>query len=321
MKKRERVIAAIRLEPLAQTPSLFSFHFPKAQHHGEACINAHLNYFQESDTDIVKIMNENLLTAPFTIRRGEDYFKIGKIDQDHAFIQNQTTVVKQILDRYKGDGFTCGTLHGITASAIHPLENCGISYTTARKFICTLLRENKRKMVSQLEYICDALCILARIYVRAGLDGVYYASLGGEEGYFSDEEFEKYIKPLDLRIMNTIVSEGGYCILHICKHPIKISRYFGYEQYAHIINWGTHETGISLEQGREIYPERCILGGMANHDGVLAHGNTEEIRSVVQKLIQTFGRRGFILGADCTVNPGCNVKNIRTAVEAAREPC
>lgn len=319
MTKKERVVAAINLAPLTQTPSQFSFHFPREQREGEACIAAHLDYFAQSDTDIVKIMNENLFTAPCRIGSVSDYYRMGKQTGGSSFIRKQLRLTTQILEQYRGDAFTCGTLHGITASAIHPLEASGMPYATARHTLCQMLREHTKETLSQLDYICDALRILARGYIQAGLDSVYYAALGGESQYFTDEEFELYIKPRDIQIMKTIRDEGGYCILHICKGPIRLARYACYADYADVINWGVHEVPCSLEEGRSIFKGTCILGGLANHDGVLENGTQEEIRRLVHNTIQSFGRRGYILGADCTLTATRSYDRIRSAVQAARE--
>ena len=61
MNKRERVVAAIRGERVDCVPSGFSIHFPEGCKEGQAAVNAHLRFFQETDTDIIKIMNENLV--------------------------------------------------------------------------------------------------------------------------------------------------------------------------------------------------------------------------------------------------------------------
>ena len=55
MTKKERVTAAIRGEEVDKIPSGFSLHFPKESAFGDAAVKAHLKFFEESDTDILKI--------------------------------------------------------------------------------------------------------------------------------------------------------------------------------------------------------------------------------------------------------------------------
>ena len=76
---------------------------------------------------------------------------------------------------------------------------------------------------------------------------------------------------------------------------------------------------MSLEEGRKMFPDAAVMGGLANRSGVLVEGTEEEIRQAVRKVVDGFGRTGFILGADCTLPTGIPVWRIRAAVEAARE--
>ena len=83
------------------------------------------------------------------------------------------------------------------------------------------LRWDEKKMLSAMQRITDVLCLLAKAYIEAGLDSVYYASLGGEYEFFTDEEFAKWIKPFDIQVMKAIKEAGGYCFLH----SVRITEY------------------------------------------------------------------------------------------------
>ena len=75
------------------------------------------------------------------------------------------------------------------------------------------------------------------------------------------------------------------------------------------------DNSFSLEQGRELF-RRPVLGGM-NNKGNLISGAPEEIASEAQGILRSFGQKGFMLGADCTVQGRIDVERIRLAVEAA----
>ena len=169
-----------------------------------------------------------------------------------------------------------------------------------------------------MEKIADAMCVLARKYIKAGLDGVYYAALGGEKQYFTDEEFKEWIRPFDLKIMKAIKEAGGYCILHICQKNLNMNRYEGYEEYCDAVNWGVYDAPYSLEEGKELFHGKTIMGGMENRSGVLVDGSEADVCRVVRELIETFGRTGFILGADCTLATEQDLRKVRAAVETAR---
>ncbi len=319
MTKKERVIAAIEQKDLDGIPSSFSLHFPDGEKRGEAGVKAHLDFFRETDADVCKIMNENLIPVFGTIHTPEDYDRlIPVITMDDDFMKNQMEMTKKILENCDKDVFTMGTLHGICASGIHPIEQAGVNYYAARQMQVDFLRWDEKKMLSAMERITDVLCELAESYIKAGLDSVYYAALGGEYEFFTDEEFAKWIKPFDLRVLKAIQDAGGYSFLHICKDHLNMERYRDYSVYADVVNWGVYEAPFSLEMGKELFAGKTIMGGLPNHHGALVEGSKTEIEAEVKKVVDTFGRKGLILGADCTLSTQQDRTKVRMAVEAAR---
>lgn len=321
MTKKERVIAAIERKEVDCIPSSFSLHFPTEAAAGAAAVRAHLEFFRKADLDILKIMNENLVPYMGEIKKGSDYQLIRKMTLQDEFMQNQLAMTKQILESCDKDIFILGTLHGITASSIHPLRRMISDYTynSVREEFCRLLREDKEAVLAGMRRIADVMCELAQEYIRMGVDGVYYAALGGETRFFTDEEFETCIKPFDFQIMRAIKDAGGYCFLHICKDELNMERYRGYDRYVDVVNWGIYEAPYSLAAGQELFPGKTIMGGLPNRHGGLADGPAEAVKEEVHKVIDEFGRRGFILGADCTLATEQDMGLLKAAVDAARE--
>jgi len=319
MTKKERVISAIKGQVVDHIPSSFSLHFPTEVAFGNAGVEAHLKFFKETDTDILKIMNENLVPYMGEIKTAVDYEKVKTISINDQFMQDQIELTKKILDRCDPEGFTLGTLHGVTASAIHPLEKTGLDYDESRALLIKLLRENKKPVLEGMKRITDGMCQLARKYIELGVDAIYYAALGGEYRYFNDEEFAEMVEPFDKMIMTAIREAGGYCFLHICKDQLNVERYKTYGKYVDVVNWGVYEAPFSLEDGRKMFPGKTIMGGLPNRSGVLVDGTVHDVRKAVKDVIASFGRTGFILGADCTLATEQDLGKVRAAVEAARE--
>ena len=321
MTKKERVIAVIEGREADAVPCGFSLHFPTEEAFGEAAVDAHIRFFEESDTDILKIMNENQVPYMGEINTGSEYNMVREMSMEDQYMKDQVALVKSILARCDKDAFVLGTLHGITASSIHPLEKMDPFYTYngVREKLCRLMHEDKEAVLGGMQRIANVMCELAKNYIELGVDGVYYAALGGERRFFTDEEFETYIKPFDLQIMKAIKDAGGYCFLHICKDQLNMDRYKGYDEYADVVNWGVYEAPFSLEKGRKLFPKSAIMGGLANRHGVLVDGPAEAVKEEVHKVINGFGKKGFILGADCTLATEQDMGLLKAAVEAARE--
>jgi len=323
MNKKERVLSAISGNKVDYVPSCFSLHFPEEKAFGKEGVESHIEFYRKTNTDIFKIMNENLVPHMGIIKSPSDWSKFKTITLKDDFIQNQLDFVKKILERLHSDKeldekvFTVGTLHGVIASTIHPIEK-KYGYRKSRELLCEHLRQEKNDLLDAFKKIKEGMNILAEAYLDAGLDGVYYASLGGEQHYFNDIEFEKYIEPLEKEILSNIKS-NGYSILHICKDNLNLNRYVNYTKYSDIINWGVYEGGVSLEKGKEIFGDVTIMGGLKNRSGVLVNGTNAEIEKEVTKLIQEFGKKEFILGADCTLPTDISYDRVAAAVKAARK--
>ena len=104
MTKRQRVLAVLHGEKPDHIPVGFSLHFPADQNAGEAGVLAHLEFFRETDADLVKIMNENLVPAQGMISGPDDWSCIAPINKKTPFIKKQLDFTKNILDQYDGDG-------------------------------------------------------------------------------------------------------------------------------------------------------------------------------------------------------------------------
>ena len=113
--------------------------------------------------------------------------------------------------------------------------------------------------------------------------------------------------------------EDKYNILHICGEPEYDFKthveWFG-DYPADLVNWSVKDNGYSLEKGRQFF-KKPILGGM-NNKGNILKGPGEAIEKEAWQVLDSFGTRGFMLGADCTIQgEGIRLDYIRKAVETA----
>lgn len=318
VKKRERVFAAMKNEPVDKIPCYFTTHFAREAAFGDAAVEEHIKFFREVNPDIQKIMNENLVPNMGTIKTPEDWNCIRTISLRDKFMEDEIELVKRVLDRCDRDAFNIGTLHGIVASTIHPIEP-DYGYMPVRQLLCSHLRQNKKPVLDAMKRIADGMSRLAVKFVELGLDGILYAGLGGERFLFADDEFAEYIMPLDKQIMAACQEAGGSNILHMCKTDVNFDRYESYKGLYTIANWGIYEAGLSLSEGRRRFTDCAIMGGLSNHRGPLIEGTPDEIREEVRRVVDEAGRTGFILGTDCTIPMGVPYERMRIAADALGE--
>ena len=70
-------------------------HFPASVAKGEQAVEAHLDFFEKTDTDIIKIMNENLVPVVSGIKEPEDFDKIPAVSMNDEFMKHQVELTKK----------------------------------------------------------------------------------------------------------------------------------------------------------------------------------------------------------------------------------
>ncbi len=318
MNAKQRVIAAIRQQETSEIPAGFSYHFPKGNEKGPEGVNAHLRFFQETGVDICKIMNDNRIPVMSHVKTAEEWKEIRSFRIEETFFQNQLELTSALLDKMGSQVFSLGTLHGVVAACRHATSE-GYTYGETRELMCAHYRENKQPITDAFRRMADALSEAGRKMIRLGLNGVMYASLGAERQYFSDEEFAELVAPLEKQILDAIRQEGGYVFLHICKDNLNMQRYQGYAAHADVFNWGVYETDFPLEKGRSLFEGKTVWGGLSNKHGALIDGPLDAIDAQVEQVINHYGKKGVILGADCTLPTGLDHQKIARAVSAAHK--
>ena len=314
MNRRERITAVFKGEEPDRTPMGFWMHFPTEQHHGEEALAAQLKYFEETKTDICKVMNENLYPVQHPIMEAADWADVKACGRNHPFIRSQVELVKRIVDSTADDAPVIATVHGIVASASHALMQCSRYDKVGRYAQLYHLRTNPDSVYSAYQAIAESLTILAEECIAAGADGIYYAALGGERDGFTAEEHARYIAPLEEQLMREIDHAPIGNILHMCKPLVDLERYVDYPCEA--VNWGILESGVKLFEGRKLFPGKVIMGGMDDGSQILISGSPEELEREVHNILAENDYPGFILASDCTLPGNLPYERIRMMEKA-----
>ena len=173
-------------------------------------------------------------------------------------------------------------------------------------------------MKKGMEVITESLMLFVKGCIRAGVDGFYHSTQGGESNRFDDiAPFNECIKPYDLAVMEEIDRSCVFNILHVCDY------HGGYDDLTPFLDYPGHVVNCSLKVGtEEMTPKqvsslfgRPFMGGM-ERKGVIATGTKDEVKKSVEDVLYEIPDK-FILGADCTVPSDTPWDNIRTAVSTA----
>lgn len=291
------------------TPAAFFLHFGEEYKCGASAINRHREFFEFTGMDFVKIQFE----LPFPRREIEtcsDYLHLPSLPLE--YYRPQLEVVKGLVNALKSEAFVVQTLYS-------PFMIAG--QMVGQKTLIEHLELDPEPVFKGLEAITESLIEFVRECRKIGLDGFYHSTQGGEAQRFKDPDiFAKWIKPIDLRVMNEIDLEFPFNILHICDYHQEYGNYADLKPFLDypgaVVNVSTEIDGKSLSPSEIVsFFNRPYLGGL-NRLGALAKGTVEEARAAAETVLADAPPK-FILGADCTVPANTPWENLRAAVDAA----
>lgn len=317
MNKQERISKLLKGEQIDRTPAAFWLHFPDEIMYGEAAVDAHIQFMKDTDTDFYKIMNENMLwdgEAKIDRLSGIKLFR-GFSRKDKIY-QDQMELIKRITDHDNGETPSIATIHGIIASASH--ETGFIKqYSNIGYMFPLFCRERPEEMKQAFKTISESLMEYVDCSIEAGATGIFYAGLGAEKHYFTNEEYAEFVAPYEKALYDHIKKATPLNVLHICKSNIDLERYSHLDPA--IVNWAALDNNIPLTQGRkEFFKDSVVLGGFSNHSGVLINGTPAEIGQATKDLCAQMKDERYIVGADCSLPTDIDRKNIVAVVDAVK---
>ena len=272
-------------------PAAFFLHFDPAFHRGQAAVDKHVEYFRATGMDFVKIQYEHPFPRMPQITRPEHWSTIPRLDAE--YFSEPLAVIDGIVKAVGKEAMVVVTLYSAIMHAAH---------ATSRDLVTEHLQQDPESTVKGLEIIDEGILLFVRECVKRGLDGFYASTQGGEAGRFADPRvFTRYIKPVDLVVMNEINRLSRFNILHVCDYQGLYDELTPYLDYpGQIVNCGTRLRSRT-HTPRELSQMfgRPFMGGLDRH-GILVSGTREEITAEVEKVIRD-APPSFVLGADCTV--------------------
>lgn len=307
MNKRERILNLVNsTSPQDYVPAAFFLHFDPAYHQGQAAVDRHLEFFNDTGMDFVKIQYEQV-QPPFPhIHKPGDWANVPLYEED--FFEAPIRVAEGLVKSAKDEALVIMTLYSPFMWAGH-LAGPGI--------LDSHLREDPDEVKKGLEIMVENVLNLVRGCKQVGIDGFYASSQGGEAFRFKGTDiFERYIKPTDLAVWEELKS-CTFNILHVCDYV------GGYDDLTPFLDYPGQVVNCSLKLGeRNLTPKeasqifgRPFMGGM-ERTGVIANGSPEDIRAAAEAVLVEAPER-FILGADCTVPGDTPWDHLRTAINTA----
>jgi uroporphyrinogen decarboxylase len=306
MNKREMMLGLIHGEaPARYTPAAFFLHFAPQYHAGHAAIDRHLQFFRHTGMDFVKIQYEQGM-AEYPVTSPADWARAPRMAEED--FEQTVRVVRGLVEAAGREALVVLTLYSPFMWARH---------LAGGELLHEHLREHPAQAVKGLEISTENVLALVRACKRAGLDGFYASTQGGEAFRFGGTGiFEELVKPADLAVWDEIAS-CRFNILHICDYDGAYDDLTPFLDYpGHVVNCSLQVGGnrITPQQASDLF-DRPFMGGLERL-GVLATGTPAEVRRAAQAVLAEAPER-FILAADCTVPGDTPWDNLRAAIDVA----
>jgi uroporphyrinogen decarboxylase len=308
MNKRDVVLSLLDVDQKPDyVPAAFFLHFDPQFHRGQAAVDKHMEYFHHTGMDFVKIQYEHTFPHIPQIQQPEDWAKMPFYDLD--FYEEPLRVVEGLVKVAKPEALVILTLYSPFMCAGH---------TTSDKMITEHIKKDPQQVKRGMQVITDSLMLFVKEAVRAGLDGFYTSTQGGESGRFENRQlFDECVRPYDLALMDEINRTCQFNILHVCDYHLPYSDLTPFLDYpGQVVNASLDLTtgDISPREAAQLFG-RPFMGGL-NRKGVLAKGSQDEVVKEVHSVLAQSPDH-FILGADCTVPSDTSWDNLRTAISTA----
>lgn len=325
MTKRERLHAALNLGPVDRPPVALWRHFPGDDQRAETLASAHVAFERAHDWDFLKVTpasgyygDDWGLRAGYKpnrwgartyhdrpIKKAADWGRLRPLDVTAGAYGRELHALRLIADEV-------GTEVPVLSTVFSPLTVA--STLAGDQAVVRYLREDPDALHAGLEVIADVTGRFAAESLGAGADGVFFATQMASTAILSEEEYEEFGKPYDLRVLDA-ASRGVIVVLHLHGKEVMFDLLGEYPVQA--VNWEDRTTPPSLADAR-MRSSLCLIGGLDGW-GPLAAGGADAVRAQVRDAVEQTGGRGLIVSAGCTIPVDAPAATLRAAREAVED--
>lgn len=325
--KKELVLAALNGKPVDRVPVGFWCHFTEVGERQDGLINpavvtknieGHKKYYEAFRPDFVKIMSDGYFGYPNErLRNLKSLAGFGSIEplgENHPWIKKQVELVRTLKQAF-GDEVL------LFYNVFAPVKFFRLLQSeNEHQVVADLIAEDKTVFQNILAVIAQDLAVLSeKVITEGGADGIYFCVQSIQNPAVNKEVYQEVIAPADLAVLNAANAASANNILHVCGFKGLRNDVTWFKDYpAKAVNWAVNVEGVSLAEGRKIFGGKAVIGGFDNtQDGYLYKGSREEVEAFTAGILKGSGKRGVILGADCTVPNDIELERLGWVREAA----
>jgi len=306
MTKVERVRAALAGAPVDHPPFTVWYHFGLQHAPAERTAQAHLEFFDAYDLDWLKAMNDYSYPMPpgvETLADARELEKLTPLDVERTPLGEQLRVVEILAGALRGRALVVDTLF----NAWNTLRR-----NVVKDAIGPLMRDRPSQLARALDTVNQNLVMYALASLDRGAAGIFLSVPAAEE-FVTREQYERFMRPYDLALLEAIRGRGDFHVLHAHGARLYFQEMLDYPVDA--ISWADREGGPSLAAARGM-TRLALMGGIAH--GRFAYTSAAAIRREIRAAVAEAGREKLFLAPGCALATYTFPELIRAARDEAR---
>lgn len=284
-------------------------------------------YETQHDFDVLKVMQNGLYntedygpviepplnsddagfkkTVVPAIKSLEELKNISLKDVHEGAFGREVQSIKAICDHFKGTVPVLPTVFGPSR-----MFNQLLSYTPfwpkayeqcfVKEPLFDFIRANEEVYFHAMDVLSEQIILLMNAYLDVGAAGFFYCPGGDRRDFCTDEEYHKYVRPYDERILNAIQGRAWFTMLHVCGNEnLRMEEMVTLPGQA--INWEDQSpNNPSIAEVRAM-TDKVLMGGVDRNSDF--YGASREkvkwtLRSKVDRAIREGGNK-LIVSVGC----------------------
>jgi uroporphyrinogen decarboxylase len=308
---RERVMAALRGEPVDRVPVAFWLHNFATENSAAGLAGETLRLYETFGWDFLKPQSRAQCFAemwgltyapsreratPYTVTReplasAEEVSGLRPVDPRQGALGEQLEALRTIRARVGPDV-------PIIWTVFSPLMVLPFLVRGGKPQALALLRSDGAAVARGLHAIAETLTAYARACLDAGADGLFYATNVATRALTSADECRRFQRPFDTTILAAVAS-APFNLLHVCGDDIWFDEFADYPVTAFSFALAPGNPSLKEAQRRT---GRAVVGGLPAKPQIAsmtAPALVERAKAAVGEM----AGRWLLLGPDCSINP------------------
>jgi uroporphyrinogen decarboxylase len=302
MSKRERVLAALRGEPVDRPPVSFWFHLGTEDDPPDVVAATELELLETFDLDWLKVMHDypfGDVNAVKSLETASDLRRIKRVRPNEGGFAKQTEVLQRIGDAVGSDVLFIETIFSPWL----------IAKILCRPSLADLVRTDAAAVRDAVRIIGESLADYIASVAACGASGIYYAVIAADA---LAPEYQDTVAELDLELMRQ--ADGApFNVLHLHGDGVSVSPFTKYPAAALSFRVGADQPAIA--DVRALYGGALVTG--IDDGRTLRAGGADEIRHQIHASLRAAEPRGLLLAPGCAIKHGVTEASLRAVRSAA----